>query len=229
MMQTRKQAAAAIFPVPSERKVRRCILKEVRIPTARQPASTLPVIKETTEQEHAPVSSLQHSSTHKPFTTKASPLMAVVKEVFDTALHPPPSPTPSPLLSPQDREVVQALQYRIEDYIVNSHDPAWQPWPFTPAYALNTLGQVLEELHGIATHAGLCEYGDWELEFEALAHAMLWGRKLLERLCKGGVGREEQYREGVTEIHLAVYGFVEQVVEAQGRGLVISYRQGGGG
>ena len=52
-----------------------------------------------------------------------------------------------------------------------------------------------------------------ELEFEAFVYAVQLGMKMLEG--NGGFGKFG--REGVTEMHVAVYVFVEQVLGANGK------------
>ncbi|KAF1849168.1 uncharacterized protein K460DRAFT_86561 [Cucurbitaria berberidis CBS 394.84] len=171
--------------------------------TQHNPTKTTPV--QVSEQAHLLASS---NTPLKSNTNNNAPLqLAAVRTVFNAALQTPASP---PTL--QHAEILSALQFSIEDYITNMHHPDWQPRPNALAYAPNVVFQVLTELHRIAIRAATttreCEQGveGVELGVEALAHALLWGGRMLR-------GAGEQWGEGGTEMHMAVYGFVEQVVE----------------
>ncbi|CAO2653907.1 Nn.00g106400.m01.CDS01 [Neocucurbitaria sp. VM-36] len=137
--------------------------------------------------------------------------MQAVRQIFSTSLR-----SLCPCTLPRLHEIAQAAQTRIEDYIPNMQDASWQPWPYTPAYSPDEVYQVLEELHSVAVHAAMCS-GKGELGFEAFVDAVQWGMKTLKSGGEWG-GCEEFWDEGVTEMHLAVSDFVEQVLCANRKG-----------
>lgn len=151
----------------------------------------------------------------------ASFQLQAVKQVFTTAQRFFPSQNTTSYFS-HPHEILGTLQGRIRDYIFNMQDPSWQPWPFTPPYPPSMVYWVLEELHSVAIHAAICagEEEEGGIGFEALVDALQGGMQMLERgIWCGDMGRwkwAEYVMEGVTEMHVAVWEFVEQVFAANG-------------